>query len=125
MESFLIITTVKDLVRIAPSKLVYIISEGNYSNIVFMDGSTILVTMQLGQIEALIEKQLKNNNIMGSVFIRIGKSLIINRNYIHYIHISKQKLILSDTLLFSYEVSASKEALRTLKEFIEMEINQS
>lgn len=77
-----------------------------------------MVSYQLGQIEKLISSQLGSK---GAVFIRIGKSLIINRSYIYYINIPKQKLILSDVNTFNHTVTASKEALKQLKELLEKE----
>lgn len=77
-----------------------------------------MLSYQLGQIERMIASQL---GIEGSIFIRIGKSLIINRSYIYYINVPKQKLILSDVESFNHTVSASKEALKQLKELIEKE----
>ena len=74
--------------------------------------------VQLGQLETLIAKQLGTE---GNVFIRIGKSLIINRNYIYYINIPKQQLVLSDARTVSHRVTASKDALRQLKELVEKE----
>ena len=56
------------------------------------------------------------------MFIRIGKSLIINRSYIYYINVPKQKLILSDVATFNHTVAASKEALKQLKELLEKEV---
>ena len=77
-----------------------------------------MVSYQLGQIEKVISSQLGRE---GAVFIRIGKSLIINRSYIYYINIPKQKLILSDVNTFNHTVTASKEALKQLKELLEKE----
>ncbi len=77
-----------------------------------------MISYQLGQIEKMISSQLGSE---GNIFIRIGKSLIINRSYIYYINVPKQKLILSDAKNFNHSVSASKEALRQLKELIEKE----
>ena len=77
-----------------------------------------MVSYQLGQIEKLISSQLGSE---GAVIIRIGKSLIINRSYIYYINIPKQKLILSDVNTFNHTVTASKEALKQLKELLEKE----
>ncbi len=57
----------------------------------------------------------------GYIFIRIGKSLIINRSYIYYINVPKQKLMLSDVATFSHTVTASREALKQLKELLEKE----
>jgi hypothetical protein len=108
-----------DLVRIAPERIVYISSDGNYSTLVQADGEVRMLSFQLGQIEKMIADQLGSE---GNNFIRIGKSLIINRSYIYYINVPKQKLVLSDVATFSHTVAASKEALKLLKELIEKEI---
>ena len=80
-----------------------------------------MLSYQLGQIEKMISSQLGSD---GNIFIRIGKSLIINRSYIYYINISKQKLTLSDIASFNHTVTASKEALKQLKELIEKDIKE-
>lgn len=118
MAKQLIIATSVDLVRIAPDRIVYISSDGNYSTLIQVDGETRMLSFQLGQIEKMIASQLGTE---GQQFIRIGKSLIINRSYIYYIHVAKQKLVLSDVRSFSHTVSASKEALKQLKEYLEKE----
>lgn len=118
MKKHLIISTSLDLVRIAPECIVYIASDGNYSTLVQRDGEVRMVSYQLGQIEKMISDQLGTD---GNIFIRIGKSLIINRSFIYYINIPKQKLILSDTCSVNHTVTASKEALKQLKELIEQE----
>ncbi len=114
----LIISTSIDLVRIAPERIVYIASDGNYSTLIQTDGEIRMLSYQLGQIEKMIFSQLGNE---GNNFIRIGKSLIINRSFIYYINIPKQKLTLSDVASFSHSVTASKEALKQLKELLEKE----
>ena len=119
MKKQLIISTSIDLVRIAPDKIVYIASDGNYSTLVQADNEVRMLSYQLGQIEKMISSQLGSE---GNVFIRIGKSLIINRSYIYYINITKQKLTLSDVASFSHSVNASKEALKQLKELLEKDV---
>ena len=118
MSSHLIISTSTELVRIPPERIVYISSDGNYSMLIQADGETRMVSHQLGQIEKMIASQLDRD---ADMFVRIGKSLIINRHYIYYIDVTKQKLILSDVRSFSHKVSASKEALKQLKELMEKE----
>ena len=118
MKKQLTISTSIDLVRIAPDRIVYISADGNYSRLVQADNEERVLSYQLGQIEKMISSQLGSD---GNVFIRIGKSLIINRSYINYIFIPKQKLVLSDVTSFSHSVTASKEALKELKELIEKE----
>ena len=108
MKKQLVISTSLDLVRIASDRIVYIASDGNYSTLVQTDNEVRMISYQLGSD--------------GNSFIRIGKSLIINRSYIYYINIPKQKLILSDVASFNHTVTASKEALKQLKELLEKEM---
>ena len=95
--------------------MVYISADGNYSTIVQSDGDVRLVTHQLGQLEKMIVSQL---GYKGGNFIRIGKCLIINRSYIYYINLTKQQLILSDSISSKLTVNASREALKKLKELV-------
>lgn len=118
MKKQLLISTSVDLVRIAPDRIVYIAADGNYSTLVQADKEVRMLSFQLGQIEKIMQSQLGSD---GNIFIRIGKSLIINRSFISYINIPRQKLTLSDVATFSHTVTASKEALRELKELIERE----
>lgn len=119
MAKQLIISTSNDLVRIAPSCIIYVASDGNYSTLVQTDGEMRMLSYQLGQIEKMMASQLGSE---GNSFIRIGKSLIINRSYIYYINVPKQKLVLSDVMTFSHTVTASREALKQLKELLEKEV---
>lgn len=117
MKKQLIVSTSVELVRIAPEKIVYISSDGNYSTLIQTDNEVRMLSYQLGQIEKMIEKQLGSE---GTDFIRIGRNLIINRSYVYYINVPKQKLILSDVGNFSHTVTtASKEALKQLKDLLE------
>lgn len=119
MQRDIIISTSVDLVRIAPQCIVYITSDGNYSNLVQTDGEMRMLSYQLGQIEEMLKRQIPGSD---NPFIRIGKGHIINRDYIYYINVSKQKLILSDVATFSHTLVASKEALKQLKELLEKEV---
>lgn len=61
--------------------------------------------------------QLKNN-----FFIRVDKSLIVNKKYIYVINISTQELLLSGSRLsVEFKLRASKDALKELKDQIELE----
>lgn len=115
MKEYLIISTSVELVRIAADDVLCILADGNYSTISAVNGESRIVTLQLGQVERLIANQLTSGN---TDFIRIGKSLIINRQYINYINIQKQQLALSDGKSASIMLTASKEALKQLKDLV-------
>ena len=114
--AYIIISKGTEFLRVPQDKLVYISSEGNYSNVVTVDNRQRLVTFQLGQLEGMIGEQLGEK---GSHFLRIGRSLIINIDYIYLIDVSKQQLVLSDCSGCYHELSASREVLIKLKAYME------
>ena len=120
MNTHLIISTSNELLRVAAAQIIYISSDGNYSTMVLHDKTEHLFTFNLSHFQKLIEKQLKDE---ASQFIRIGKSLIINRDYIYRINLTKQQLVMSDMALNqAFMLSASKEALKQLKQLLENEL---
>lgn len=116
MSKVLLFFTSTELIRVPADAVVFVTADGNYSAITMADGSEYVLTLQLGQIEKRISEMVDNGD---NRFIRIGKSLIINREFITFVNPSRQKLTLSDGCSFRHEVSASREALKALKELIE------
>lgn len=113
----IIISNANELVRVKPERVVYIMSEGNYSTMVLHDKTEQVFTMNLAHCQQLIELQLGDD---AETFIRIGRQLIINRSYIYKINVNKQQLVMSDMMLNqAFTLSASKEALKQLKEYME------
>ena len=119
MSMNLLFSTSTELIRIPADAVVFISADGNYSSIKMADGGEYILTLQLGQMEKKISEMVDDND---NRFIRIGKSLIVNHDYITFLNPSRQKMILSDGKTFRHELSASKEALKALKELIEKEI---
>lgn len=116
-SKIIIISNTNELVRVRPERIVYIESDGNYSTMVLHDKTEHVFTMNLAHFQQLIESQLGKS---AEIFIRIGKQLIINREYIFKININKQTLIMSDMALNqAFTLQASKEALKQLKSFME------
>ena len=76
----------------------------------------MMVSYQLGQIEDMIGNQLGE---AGNNFIRLGRGLIINSDFIYSIDVAKQRLILSDCLNCYHELSASREVLIKLKAYLD------
>ena len=91
-------------------------AEGNYSYVSTLDGRETLVSLQLGQIEDLLSQQLGSGN---RNFLRVGRGLIINLDYLNHIDVSKQVLVLSDCRRLRKELSASRDALIKVKELVE------
>lgn len=116
--SFLIISTSQTLLRIAAEHIVYFAADGNYTTIYVVGNHSECITFQLGKVEDLLVAQLKENS---NRFVRIGRSLNINTDYIYSIDITHQKLVLLDSQLCRYELTISKDILKNLKSAVEKE----
>ena len=116
MNKRIVFSTSSELVSVPPDAVVCITADGNYSALKMADGVSHVLTLQLGQVERRIAEMLEASD---NRFIRIGKSLIVNRSFITFINPAKQRLTLSDCRTFRHDTSASKEALKALKDFLE------
>ena len=105
MDRSLTFSTSGELIRFPSDAVVLIAADGNYSVVTLTDGTEYVLTLQLGQIERKLMDFVASGD---NRFIRIGKSLIINREYISYINPARQ-------------TTASRDALKALKEYIEKE----
>lgn len=112
----LIISKGTEMLSVPVERLVYVASEGNYSKVVTQDNRHRIVSFQLGQIEDLINERIGD---AASRFTRLGRCLIVNMDFVYFIDISKQTLILSDCLSYYEELSAPREPLIQLKAYLE------
>ncbi len=130
MEWFKIKTT-SLLVRVAVDEIVYIKADGNYSDLVLINGQCRKMTFQLHYFEDEIKK-LQN----ADMFIRLGRSLIINLNYVQMIDLIDQTITFGGKHLVRpprtnyphtwrperdedsdiYTVNVAREALKSLKD---------
>lgn len=120
MSNVLIISNNNELLRLTPPDIVAVTADRNYSEIITADGDTRNVVYQLGHIVDMMAKQLGAD---AQVFIRIGRSCIVNRNYIYFINLQKLLLILKSPNGKQHSFSAGRDALALLKKLVESEIN--
>ena len=111
------ISTSTELVRVATDEIVYVRADGNYSDLMLTNGKSRKMTFQLHFFDEVFQ-QLQNN-----MFARVGRSLIVNKRYIHVINLTEQMLIFSGQQIKSdiKPVNVSREALKQLKELLENE----
>lgn len=115
MERLKISTSV-GLFRVPTEDIAYIEASGNYYDVHLFNGEAVTMTFQLHYfVEAL--SQLRQN-----FFVRVGKSLIVNKNFVYGINITSQDLKLMDHRMNqTFRLKASKEALKELKTILEQE----
>ena len=110
------ITTNNEIIRIPTDEIIFIKGDGNYSDIFLANGKKENV---ISQLHDLMDKLTALNY---SPFYRVGKSLIINRDYIFKVNLGLQRIILSNSRLEKdILIKASKDALKNLKEKLETE----
>ena len=122
------ISTSTELVRVATDEIVYVRADGNYSDLVLTNGKSRKMTFQLHFFDEVFQ-QLQNN-----MFVRVGRSLIVNKRYIYVINLTEQQLILSggdikEPIVFYGQTKAdnpqsitlAREGLKQLKELLENE----
>lgn len=115
MERLKIITSV-GLFRVPTDDIAYIEASGNYCDVHLFNGESVTMTFQLHYFVEAFNK-LKQN-----FFTRVGKSLIVNTNYVYAINITNQNLKLMDHRMNQgFRLKASKEVLKELKKILEQE----
>lgn len=114
--AWLNISTTTELVRFTMDDIVFIHADGNYSDVFLPSGKSRKLTFKLHYFEEALQRLGHKN------FVRVGKSLIVNKDYIALINLPEQRLYLnSQRMAQAYDIKASKDALKELKALMEME----
>lgn len=112
-ETTLLFNTRDELVKVKLERVAYFEADANYCHVVFINGAKATLLTSLVNVEKLLSEQFKET---ASVFIRIGKKVIVNSRFIFRINVQRQKLVLTDFVSPNVmELSISKDALKNLK----------
>lgn len=111
------ITTSAEMVRVRTDEIIYVSADGNYSDLVLTNGRKRKMTFQLHFFEDAF-KQLHNN-----MFVRVGRSLIVNKRYVYVINLKEQLLVMSGQQ-FNSEVKQLKVSRDALKQLMDLLIKE-
>lgn len=105
------------MVRVRTDEIVYVSADGNYSDLVLTNGRKRKMTFQLHFFDDAFKQLCKN------MFVRVGRSLIVNKQYVYVINLTDQMLIMSGQQLNSEAklLKVSREALKQLMELLAKE----
>jgi DNA-binding LytR/AlgR family response regulator len=118
MDRYLIIKTRDELLRLRINDILYLEADRNYTKLLLTEGIQFTFAINLGKIESMLESQILDAK---SMLIRVGKSYIINKNYILQINLPKQKLLMLTPGGKPRELVIPKEPLKALKDMLEQE----
>lgn len=97
-------------------KVAYIQAGGNYSHIVYIAGSKTMITLGLSKLEEMVKMVTPKGT--RSSFVRLGRSLIINQDYLSNINLLKQRLTLSDNQGHTHIIAVPKVLLKAYKDLL-------
>lgn len=118
MDKYLIIKTRDEFLRLKINDILYLEADRNYTKLMLTEGIQFTFAINIGKIEEMFERQVVESKKM---LVRVGKSFIINKNYILQINLPKQKLLLITPGGKPRELVVSKEPLKLLKDMLELE----
>lgn len=97
-------------------------ANGNYSNVMYIDGYKTMVSLGLSQVEEIISRNMSREG-KPNPFVRLGRSVIVNSRYLSQINMLQQRLSLSDGGKHSYQLKVPKHLLREYKDLIRKQFN--
>ena len=118
MDRYLIIKTRDELLRMRISNILYLEADRNCTKLLLTEGIQFTFAINIGKIERMLDTQASDS---GSQLVRVGKSYIINKNYILQINLPKQKLLLLVPGSKPRELIVPREPLKALKESLEQD----
>jgi len=121
MDKYLIIKTRDEFLRIRINDILYLEADRNYTKLLLTEGIQFTFAINIGKLEEMFENQVLESKKM---LVRVGKSFIINKNYILQINLPKQKLLLLTPGGKPRELVVSKEPLKALKDMLEIEASK-
>ena len=105
-----------ELLIIDLTKIAFLQSNGNYTNMQYIKGETHLLTIGITKVEEYIRQVWPADQ--PSPFIRLGRRLLINQTYLTEINMLKQRITLSDRETNCYTLAVTKPLLKQYKELI-------
>jgi len=87
------INTRDELLILDLDRVAFFQAEGNYTRLTYISGYVLVLNTGLSGVEKILVNSLPKGS---SAFVRLGRSLIINENYLSNINLLKQYLTLSD-----------------------------
>lgn len=107
-----------DLYRFRPEDIVYVGADGNYSDMMLYDGRKYKLTMQLHLFSDIFGTLEKNP------FVRVGKSLLVNVDYIEHLSLPTRQIELHGRGFRDViKLQASQQAVRDLRSLLEERFN--
>ena len=121
MDRFIDFYTRDTFSRVWLKQIVFFSADKNYTLLQLNSGKKLVFTFSLKKMEEYLKMQLED---YADMFVRIGKSHIVNLHYVFQMDIVKQKLILLDhDSQRDFVLDVSKESLKNFRNLFASQYN--
>lgn len=115
MKEYFILQNSQKLYRLATDDILYVSADGNYSKIYLINGTHIHCYITLASFSDTLRQQCHHS---ADDFVRLGRSLLVNVNYLFCIDMETNSLKLMNKNMDIIELTAPSDSLKLLKEFL-------
>lgn len=107
------LNTRDELLIIDLDRVAFFQANGNYTRLTYISGHALMLNTGLSGVEKILAAVLPKG--VPAMFVRMGRSLIINQIYLSNINVLKQYLTLSDLESHHFKLTVPKNLLRIYK----------
>lgn len=108
------LNTRDELLIIDLDRVAFFQANGNYTRLTYISGHALMLNTGLSGVEKILAAVLPKG--VPAMFVRMGRSLIINQIYLSNINVLKQYLTLSDLESHHFKLTVPKKLLRIYKD---------
>ncbi|MDD6124921.1 MAG: LytTR family DNA-binding domain-containing protein [Paraprevotella sp.] len=95
--------------------VLYFKADDHYTHVYTDSGTHMVMPFGLSKVETAIAQRLPENNFL----LRLGRSHIVNINYIYHVNMLKQSVLLADSHGQMHPLHFSRQVLQSLMEHLE------
>lgn len=89
-------------------------ADGNYSRLMFTDKREMSLNLGINKLSDMIA----NMHFEQAVFVKIGRSLLVNQHFLERIDLVKQQIVLAEKGMQPIRIAAPKQVLKEYKNFL-------
>lgn len=108
------LSTRDELLILDLDRVAFFQANGNYTRLTYIGGHALMLNTGLSGVEKMLSAALPKGG--PAIFVRMGRSLIINQTYLSNINVPKQYLTLSDLESHHYRLQVPKALLKVYKD---------
>lgn len=108
------LNTRDELLILDLDRVAFFQADGNYTRLTYISGHALVINTGLSGVEKILAATLPKGS--PAMFVRMGRSLIINQTFLTNINVLKQYLTLSDLGSHHFKLSVPKNLLKIYKD---------